>query len=90
MDCDGAASRLLCGCWVPTGPRRACGEGVGSCRGPNTNHAPMRDSRATRRELLRPVVPNQDSDRNPSEPDMASQHPTNPDGPLDSDVLAYD
>ena len=51
--------------------------------GPYMSRAPIRDSRAIRRALLGSVVPNQGSDGNPSEPDMAQRDPTSPDGSLD-------
>ena len=35
-------------------------------------------------------VPKQDSDGNPSEPDMARRDPTSPDGSLDCPVSVYD
>ena len=75
---------------VPTGPRRARGVAGGSSMGPYMSRAPIRDSRAIRRALLGSVVPNQGSDGNPSEPDMARWDPTSPDGSLDCPVSVYD
>ena len=66
--------------------RRACGDAGGSRMGPDINRTPIRDSRAIRRPPSGPVVPKQGSDGNPSEPDMARQDPTSPDGSLDSPV----
>ena len=37
-----------------------------------------------------PVVPDQGSDRNPSEPDMTQQAPMGPDGSLDCPISVYD
>ena len=37
--------------WVPTGPRRARGDGAGPCMGPNINRAPIWDRRGTRRAV---------------------------------------
>ena len=76
--------------WVPTGPRRARGDAVGSRMGPYINCAPIRDSRAIRRALSGPIVPNQGSDGNPLEPDMARRDLTSHDGLLDCPVLVYD
>ena len=70
-------------CRVPTGPWRARGDAGGSRMGPYINCAPIRNSRAIRRAPSGPVVPNQGSDGNPSEPDMTRQAPTGPDGSLD-------
>ena len=58
------------------------GDAVGSRMGPNINCAPIRDSRAIRRAPSGPVGPNQGSDGNPSEPDIAREDPTRPDGSL--------
>ena len=63
---------------VPTGPQTACGDAGGSRMGPYINRASIRDSRATCRALSGPVVPNQASDGNPSEPDMARWDPDEP------------
>ena len=54
---------------------------------PYINRAPILDSRAIRRAPSGPVVPNQGSDGNPSEPDMTRQAPTGPDRSLDCPVL---
>ena len=63
----------------PSGLPRARGDAVGSRMGPYINRAPIRDSRAIRRAPSGPVVPNQGSDGNPSEPDMApTDHSTAP------------
>ena len=75
---------------VPTGPQRARGDAVGSHIGPYINRAPIQDSRAIRRAPSGPVVPNQGSDGNPSEPDVTRQDPMGPDGSLDCPVLMYD
>ena len=74
----------------PAEPQRARGDAIGSRMGPYINRAPIRDSRAIRRALSGPVGPNQGSDRNPSEPDMARRDPTSPDGSLDCPVSVYD
>ena len=87
---DGAAGGPPGARRVPTGPRRARGDAVGSRMGPYINRAPIRDSRAIRRATWGSVVPNQGSDGNPSEPDMAREDPTTPDGSLDCPVLVYD
>ena len=58
--------------------------------GPYINRASIRDSRAIRRAPSGPVVPKQGSDGNPSEPDMARQDLTSPDGSLDCPVSVYD
>ena len=58
--------------------------------GPYIDRAPTRDSRAIRRAPWGPVVPNQGSDGNPSEPDMARRDPTGLDGSLDCPVSVYD
>ena len=75
---------------VPMGPRRARGDAVACPGGPYINRASIRDSRAIRRAPSGPVVPNQGSDGNPSEPDMTRQAPMGPDGSLDCPVLMYD
>ena len=80
MGSDGAAGGPPGVRRVPTGPQRARGDAGGSRMGPHINRAPMRDSRAIRRASSGPVVPNQGSDGNPSEPDMARQAPMSPDG----------
>ena len=49
MGSDGAAGGPPGARRVPTGPRRARGDAVGSRMGPDINRAPIRDSRATRR-----------------------------------------
>ena len=90
MGSDGAAGGPPGACRVPTGPRRACGDAVGSRMGPYINCAPIRDSRAIRRAPSGPVGPNQGSHGNPSEPDMARRDPTSPDGSLDCPVSVYD
>ena len=89
MGSDGAAGGPPGVRWVPTGPRRARGAAGGSRMAPYINRASIRDSRATRRALSGPVVPNQGSDGNPSEPDMTRQAPTGPDASLDCPVLMY-
>ena len=61
--------------WAPG----ACGDAGRSRMGPYMSRAPIRDSRAIRRALSGPVVPNQGSDGNPSEADMTRQAPTSPD-----------
>ena len=66
------------------------GDAAGSRMGLYINHAPIRDSRAIRRAPWGPIVPNQDSDGNPSEPDMAQREPTSPDGSLNCSVSVYD
>ena len=86
MGSDGAAG----GPSDPVGARRACGDAVGSRMGPYINRASIRDSRATCRALSGPIVPNQGSDGNPSEPNMARRDPTSPDGSLDCPVSVYD
>ena len=90
MGSDGAPGGAPGVRWVPTGPRRARGDAVRSRMGPYINCAPIRDSRAIRRALSGPVVPNQGSNGNPSEPDMAQRDPTSPDESLDSPVSVYD
>ena len=62
------------------GPGRRRGDAGGSHMGPYIDRAPIQDSRATCRALSGPIVPRQGSNGNPSEPDMARQAPTGPDG----------
>ena len=95
--CLGVASQALATILDPfqaifddDGARKARGDAGGSRVGPHINRAPMRDSRAIPRAPSGPVVPNQGSDGNPSEPDMTRQAPTGPDGSLDCPVLMYD
>ena len=78
----------------PTGPWMARRDAVGSRMGPYINRALIRDSRAIRRAPSGPVVPNQGSDGNPSEPDnygptSDNYGPTGPDGfhPTEVDLL---
>ena len=80
MGSDGAAG----------GPPGARGDAMGSRMGPYINCAPKQNSRAIRRARSGPAMPNQGSDGNPSEPDMARRDPTSPDGSLDCPVSVYD
>ena len=79
MGSDGAAGGPPGARRVPTGPQRARGDAGRSCMGPYINRAPIRDSRGIRLAPSGPVVPNQGSDGNQLEPDMARWDPTSPD-----------
>ena len=89
MGSDGAAGGPPGARRVPTGPRRARGDAGGSRMGPYINRASIRDSRAIRRAPSGPVVPNQGSVGNQSEPDMTRQAPMGPDGSLDCPASVY-
>ena len=78
MGSDGAAGGPPGVRWVLTGVRRARGAAVACPGGPYINHAPIRDSRAIRRAPTGPVVTKQDSDGNPSKPDLARRDPSSP------------
>ena len=80
MGSDGAPGRPLGPRRVPTGLPTACGAAVGALGSPYLSRTLIRDSRVIRQALTGPVVPNQGSDGNPSEPDMARQAPMSPDG----------
>ena len=90
MESDGAAGGPPGGRRVPTGPRRARGDAVGSRMAPYINRTPIWDSRAIPRASSGPVVPKQGSDGNPLEPDIARRDPTSLDGSLDCPVSVYD